>query len=468
MKFVLLWTDYFVYLLVLMALGLVYYISRDAPLRQKWRRILYRPLNMVATILLLSYVVIGLADSVHFIKTNKANLEHQYNPAGIFSLLDEILATMALNTESTYSAPFATHAFSKEPKVLDNGEIVRDYPRLVYGGAHLSDLDKKGQDIRARIFEVLLISSTMTAIFSLTLIWIRSRKYQLSWRGELINALKGRTAFPWRTFILTLFLISFSVIFVWDFMPFYHIFGTNQVGEDVLYQALKSVRTGLIIGTLTTLVMLPFAIFFGMIAGYFRGWLDDIVQYVYTTLSSIPGVLLIAAAVLTLQIVMGRHADWFKTAIHSADARLLALCAILGITSWTGLCRLLRGETLKISQMDYVQAAHSLGTSNFSILIKHILPNVFHIVLITIALDFSGLVLAEAVLSYVGVGVDPSSYSWGTMINSARLEMARQPVVWWSLAAAFVFMFVLVLAANIFADAVRDAFDPQTDYSGVK
>jgi len=95
------------------------------------------------------------------------------------------------------------------------------------------------------------------------------------------------------------------------------------------------------------------------------------------------------------------------------------------------------------------------------IMARHVLPNVMHIVLITITLEFSGLVLAEAVLAYVGVGVDPSMQSWGNMINGARLELARDPVVWWLLAAAFVFMFVLVLAANLFSDAVRDAFDPR-------
>ena len=84
-----------------------------------------------------------------------------------------------------------------------------------------------------------------------------------------------------------------------------------------------------------------------------------------------------------------------------------------------------------------------------------------HIILISLVMDFSGLVLAEAVLSYVGVGVDPSMMSFGTMINAARLEMGREPMVWWTLAAAFGFMLLLVLAANLFADAVRDAFDPK-------
>jgi len=139
----------------------------------------------------------------------------------------------------------------------------------------------------------------------------------------------------------------------------------------------------------------------------------------------------------------------------------LFLCLILGVTSWTSLCRLLRGETLKLREMDYLQAARALGSSHVSVMARHILPNVMHIILIAVVLDFSGLVLAEAVLSYVGVGVDPTMDSWGNMINSARLEMAREPVVWWSLASAFVFMFGLVLSANLFSDAVRDAFDPR-------
>ncbi len=240
-----------------------------------------------------------------------------------------------------------------------------------------------------------------------------------------------------------------------------HLLGTDKVGNDVLYLSLKAIRTGLIVGTLTTLIMLPFAVLLGISAGYFKGWADDLIQYLYTTLSSIPGVLLIAAAGLILQIYMDTHADDFKSSAERADVRLFFLCLILGTTGWIGLCRLLRGETLKISTLEYVQAARALGISHWQIIIRHILPNVMHIILISAVLDFSGLVLAEAVLSYVGIGVDPSMISWGNMINSARLEMAREPIVWWSLSAAFVMMFGLVLSANIFSDAVRDALDPR-------
>ncbi len=271
----------------------------------------------------------------------------------------------------------------------------------------------------------------------------------------------GRHPLPLRAVLVTLGIVLAVLGPLLVLSTQYHVLGTDKVGQDVLYLTLKSVRTGLVIGTVTTLVMLPFALSLGIMAGYFGGRIDDLIQYLYTTLSSIPGVLLIAAAVLMMQVTMDSHADIFDSVTRRADFRLLFLCVILGITSWTGLCRLLRGETLKLREMEYVQAARGLGVGHATIMLRHILPNVLHLVIITTVLGFSGLVLAEAVLSYVGVGVDPAMNSFGTMINAARLEMAREPVVWWSLASAFVFMFVLVLAANLFADAVRDALDPR-------
>jgi peptide/nickel transport system permease protein len=279
------------------------------------------------------------------------------------------------------------------------------------------------------------------------------RSWSAIWRGE--------TPAPWRAVLTTLFAVFVAGGAAAALAVNYHVLGTDKVGQDVLYLTLKSIRTALVIGTLTTLVMLPFALALGIAAGYFGGWVDDAIQYLYTTLNSIPGVLLIAAAVLMMQVYIDTHPDLFPTAAQRADLRLLFLCIILGVTSWTGLCRLLRGEALKLKELEYIQAAHAFGVRHHRIISRHILPNVMHIVLISVVMEFSGLVLAEAVLSYVGVGVDPSMNSFGTMINNARLEMAREPMVWWSLAAAFVFMVTLVLAANLFADAVRDAFDPR-------
>jgi peptide/nickel transport system permease protein len=225
--------------------------------------------------------------------------------------------------------------------------------------------------------------------------------------------------------------------------PRSHLLGTDKVGSDVLYRALKGIRTGLIIGGFTTLIAVPFAIFFGVIAGYFGGWIDDAVQYIYATLDSIPSILLIVAFML----LFGQG--------------LFNLCLIMGIRSWTGLCRILRGETLKLRELEYIQASEAFGVHRGLIILKHLVPNLMHIVLISTILRFSGLVLAEALLSYLQIGVEPTTGSWGNMINTARLELARDPIVWWNLAAAFAFMFGLVLPANLFGDAVRDALDPR-------
>ena len=328
-------------------------------------------------------------------------------------------------------------------------------------GAHLADPRDATKDILQRGIQAALWGIMGVIVFSLAVATVYCRfqfaDLLLLWR----NILRRRTRIPWYAILLTLTGVTVLITVTWHLSYYYHILGTDKAGQDVLYQSLKSIRTGVLIGTLTTLVMLPFALSLGLIAGYFRGRVDDVIQYIYTTLNSIPGVLLIAAMILLLQVWFDLNADAFLSFEQRADMRLLFLCLILGITSWTGLCRLLRGEALKLATADYVSAARTLGASNSTIIMRHLLPNVMHIVMISVVLDFSGLVLAEAVLSYINIGVDPATYSWGNMINTARLELAREPVIWWSLAGAFLFMFVLVLAANIFADAVRDAFDPR-------
>lgn len=449
-----LWTDILLYLLIFMVMGFFFSIRRNPTMLEPWKKVIQRPLNIVVMMLLGLFILIATIDSIHVeILPNHPmakNYPNTYGTGQSKSLLDLLLKDAIEHQEVSYSAPFALYGFNKE-NITKNGEVLRDYPRLLYSGYHLKNESEKTGDILRKLGLASVMGIFLTLLFS-TPKWIAHK---------ISKKPKNKSVFPQKTFLATLCFILFIISFVALSLPNYHILGTSKIGEDVLYEAIKSIRTGVLIGTLTTLVMLPFAIFLGILAGYLRGWIDDIIQYLYTTLSSIPGVLLIAASVLSLQVLMASHSDWFRSMAERSDARLLALCVILGVTSWTGLCRLLRAEALKLREIDYVLAARSLGVSHFKIMLKHLLPNMSHIILISIALDFSGLVLAEAVLSYMGVGVDPASYSWGSMINGARLEMSRIPVVWWSLTAAFIFMFTLVLSANIFADSLRDAFDPR-------
>lgn len=227
--------------------------------------------------------------------------------------------------------------------------------------------------------------------------------------------------------------------------PGSHLMGTDGVGNDVFYRTLKGARTAFIIGGLTSLIATPLALILGMVAGFYGKWRDDLIQYVYTVLASIPSILLLIALVL----VLGRG--------------VVQICIALGVTRWVGLCRLTRGETLKHRDREYVRAAKALGASDFRILTRHILPNLLPIVIISVTLGFSGLVLSEAILSYLGIGIDPGGGigSWGNMINAARSELARDPVIWWNLTSASVALFILVLAFNIFGDALRDAIDPR-------
>lgn len=463
---VFLWTDILIFILLAVIVAGVGYIRRKPHLRAPWQQVFSRKRGVIATLILLVYVGIGLLDSVHFrsvLPQQNVNSEVHYANE-VQSLFDVLVKPLHNQVEKTYSAPFASRLFSREMHMQD-GSLVYGYPPLKFGGQHLDDETEKWADVRQRVIISSVWAVAATVIVFVAMAAFYSRRDKQAFGQTCQHWLQGQSQYPLRTLYLTLFfilLIAFNLIHL---SQFYHVLGTDKVGQDVLYQALKSIRTGLVIGTLTTLVMLPLAILLGIAAGYFRGWLDDIIQYIYTTLNSIPGVLLIAAAVLMLQVYINNHPENFATAAERADIRLLFLCLILGVTSWTGLCRILRGETLKLREAEYVLAARALGVNGFTILHRHILPNLMHIVLITVVLDFSGLVLAEAVLSYVGVGVDPTMISWGNMINSARLEMARDPVVWWSLTAAFISMFVLVLAANLFADVVRDAFDPRMQAS---
>jgi len=430
---------------------------QDPRWRETLRSILADRRAAWGLVVLAPYVAVALVDSVHFSpQVGERDGEPVYSTASL-SLLDVALSPLRESRESTYSAPLAVRSFAKESIEGEGGVSVKGYPRLEHAGSHLEDETGHAADVLLRALAGAALAGALWLALAAA---IAGRR-----RGPagVAAALGGilRAPSPLRTALLTALGLLLPAGAVVALAPHYHVLGTDKVGQDILYLTLKNFRTGIAIGLLTTIAMLPLAIILGIAAGYFRGKVDDVIQYVYITLNSIPGVLLIAAAILTLTIFFDSHPDLFESNERRSDLRLLCLCLILGLTSWTGLCRLLRAETLKVSEMEYVQAAHALGVSPPAVIGRHIFPNVAHLVLIATVMDFSGLVLAEAVLSYIGIGVDPTSNSFGLMINAARQELSRSPVVWWPLASAFVFMSLLVLAVNFVADAVRDTLDPR-------
>ncbi len=449
-KPVLLWSDALVFLLVIVLITFFYRLRNDPQSRDRWGQVFSSRLGMITFTVIMVYVGIALLDSLHFRRAlpppEGMQSSEVFFDNKVTSVLDVMLDGMGDRFERTYSAPFALKSFEKSNMDDGQGNMIRDYDWLNHAGRHLDQPSDKWLDVLRLTMIALGWGLALSAVV-----------VGLQW------ALLRGSVYPWyASWAVQTGVMCFMVWLVY-ISRYYHVLGTDQGGTDVAFQSIKGIRTGVLLGTLSTLVMLPIAVTLGVMAGYFKGWVDDVVQYLYTTLSSIPGILLIAASVLLFQVYIDLNPDFFSIGMEKADARFIALCFILGLTSWSSLCRLIRAETLKISQLGYVQAAHAFGVSHSRILSRHILPNVVHIILITFVLDFSALVLAEAVLSYIGVGIDPSMGSWGNMINGARSELSREPAVWWTLTGAFFFMFVLVLAANLFSDLVRDAFDPRSN-----
>jgi len=465
-KFVLLWTDAAMWLLAVALFAYGWHVSRSPALAVTWRKVFRDPAALSSSVVLMLCLVVTLMDSVHYrpllppAAGAAADSPAAYQ-ARTVSLLDAWLGDLVASREATYSRPLAYLGFTKE-SVEVAGQVQRLAPRLKFGGVHLKAPEAEWVgDVVARAGVGLALGAGVAALLVALFTTVLARARRQAWRGAAGSIWRGEGDIPWRVAVLTTAVICLLAGPAAMLSGPYHLLGTDLTGNDVLYQALKSIRTAFVIGTLATVATLPLAVVLGIMAGYFKGWVDEVIQYLYTVLSSVPNVLLIAACVLMVQVFLDKRPDLFETGAERADLKLFLLCAVLGLTGWAGLCRLLRGETLKLRELEYVQAATAFGVSPWRIMVRHIFPNVAHLMLIVTVLEFSALILYEAVLSYVGVGVDPSMNSFGGMINLARNEMSRDPVVWWSFAAAFGFMVTLVLAANLFADGVRDAFDPR-------
>lgn len=219
-----------------------------------------------------------------------------------------------------------------------------------------------------------------------------------------------------------------------------YIFGTDIFGRSVFLKMVKGAETAVAIGLATSFISLVIGTSLGALAGYFGGLVDEIIVWFYTTFSSIPFIMLLVA----IAFIMGKGTS--------------TVFISLGVTSWVGLCRIVRGEVMKHKEREYAQAASALGAGHMRRIFKHILPNISHVLIINFSLTFESAIKSEVILSYLGLGVQGRP-SWGTMIDDSKLELARG--VWWQLGAATLAMFIIVLAFNILGDALRDALDPK-------
>ena len=282
---VILWSDALVFILLASGVACAWYVRQREHLLLPWRRVAQNATAMFSLMEQSLYLQIRLLDTLHYrvALPEDNNGKPVYSPE-VLSVFDKLVTPLRTQTEKTYSAPLALTLYSKESISDAHGRVSRDYPRLRYGGAHLTDTQQQDSDVLWRG-----LTGTFFGLMTGLLIALGS-KHQMAQRG-----------WPLRALLVATLIISALIGITINLAAAYHVLGTDKVGQDVLYLSLKSIRTGLIIGTVTTLVTLPLALLLGIAAGYLRGWVDDLIQYIYTVLSSIPSVLLIAAAVLMMQ-----------------------------------------------------------------------------------------------------------------------------------------------------------------------
>lgn len=222
------------------------------------------------------------------------------------------------------------------------------------------------------------------------------------------------------------------------------LFGLDIFGRSVALKVIKGAESAMVIGFAASVCATFLGVTLGALAGYFGGFVDEAITWFFTTIQSIPWIMLVMGIAMVSPLGKG----------------LSSVVLALALTSWVSICRIIRGEVLRHKEREYVQAASSLGAGHIRKLVLHIIPNVSHLIIINFSLQFQTAIKAEVILSYLGLGVQGQP-SWGLMIDDAKLELARDPMIWWGLASATAAMFFVVLAFNLLGDALRDALDPK-------
>lgn len=241
--------------------------------------------------------------------------------------------------------------------------------------------------------------------------------------------------------------------------------GTDRQGRSIFLRSIYSIRVAILVGVVTGVIAVTIGTVLGLMAGYFGGWIDGLVTWLYSTFASIPNIVLLM--LLAIMFRGGEIDDWINSWTGNGlewliggrmDETLIPVFVAFSATFWIGPCRVIRGETMKLRESEYVQAAQVMGYSRTRILLRHVLPNISHLMLINFSLLFIGAIKSEVILSFLGIGVQKGA-SWGLMINSARDEVLVG--FFWQIGAATALMFGLVLAFNILSDAMQDILDPK-------
>ena len=241
-----------------------------------------------------------------------------------------------------------------------------------------------------------------------------------------------------------------------------HWLGTDYLGRDVFIRAVFAAKTAVKVGVIASLISALVGVTLGILAGYYGGKTDDFAVWIYSTFASMPSLLFILAfSLLVSKGFLYPPLERFFALLAKGlrtEPGMLAVYLGIGLTGWVSLCRVVRAETMKLRDRQYILAAKALGQSDFQILTRHLLPNLAHLIIVYFTMRFAFAVMTEVIVSYLGLGVQFEP-SWGVMIADGQERLWRG--IWWEVGGATAFMFVLVLALNLLGDALRDVLDPR-------
>ncbi|MEK7860067.1 MAG: ABC transporter permease [Chloroflexota bacterium] len=222
--------------------------------------------------------------------------------------------------------------------------------------------------------------------------------------------------------------------------PLAYLFGADELGRSQVVRLLYGGRVSLAVGFLAAFVNLTIGVGVGLLAGYMRGRIDDVITWFITTLNSIP----------TLYLLL------IVSALFTPGPQTLIF--IIGVLFWTGIANFVRGQTFALREREFITAARTIGASHGRIMFKHVLPNVLPLIFVLAAIDIGGLILAESALSYLGLGINPPTPSWGNLLSNASAYFVR---AWWLVVSPGVMIFLTVLCLYLIGDGLRDALDPR-------
>lgn len=311
-------------------------------------------------------------------------------------------------------------------------------------------------DIKSTAIPVLEVEPTRQALTPSQLIWRRFRKHQM--------AVAGMIGFGFLLLFILVgsYFVSETQANAVDLQArlsppsSQYWMGTDSTGRDIFARIIYGGQISLFVGFTAVMLSVTLGTLVGGLAGYFGGWVDAILMRITEAMLSIPQLFLL----IVLGKFIGRNIDSVTILGRTVSGSVAIVILVIGMTSWMFLARIVRANVLSLKELDYISVARSLGSSNLRIFFRHLIPNTIGVIIVSTTLGLAGAILSEAYVSFLGLGIQPPTASWGNMLTAAQTFI--QQGSWWMWVFPSLYIVFTILCVNLVGDGLRDAYDPRS------